>query len=118
MLRAGRGGHFTVEAWVDGTEVDFLIDTGASVVVLSPDDAETLGLWPESLDYSAVFETANGQARAAPVTLRELRIGEIELDDVQAAVMEVPMTTSLLGMSALSQLQSYRVDGDRMILSW
>ena len=118
VLRAGRNGHFTVEARVDGIDIDFLVDTGASLVILGPDDAERLGLWPNTLDYTVVFDTANGRARAAPVVLRELRIGPIELDDVRAAVMEAPIATPLLGMSALGRLPGYQVDGDRMILRW
>ena len=118
VLYAGPNGHFTVEAWVDGTEIEFLVDTGASTVVLSAEDASRLGMQPGALDFSVTFETANGIARAAPITLRELRIGSLELDDVNAAVMETPMAVSLLGMSALSRLDGYEVDGNRMILRW
>jgi aspartyl protease family protein len=97
VLYAGPNGHFMVEAWVDGTEIEFLVDTGATMVVLSADDASRLGMRRNSLDFTAAFETANGIARAAPVTLRELRIGSLELDDVNAAVMEAPIAVSLLG---------------------
>ena len=118
VLYAGPNGHFMVEAWVDGAEIEFLVDTGASTVLLSAEDASRLGMQPGSLDFTAAFETANGVARAAPIILRELRIGSLELDDVNAAVMETPMSVSLLGMSALSRLDGYEVDGDRMILRW
>ncbi len=105
-------------AWVDGTDIDFIVDTGASTVVLSPDDASRLGLHPSSLDYDAVFSTANGEIRAAMVTLSDLRIGPIELDDVKAAVIQSPMAMSLLGMTPLDRLCGYEVEGDRMILRW
>lgn len=118
VLQAAANGHFTVAASVDGAPVKFLIDTGASTVILSPADAERLGLHPSRLDYNAVFETANGKTRAALVTLGELRIGSLELDDVDAAVIQAPMAISLLGMSALDRLDSYEVEGDRMILRW
>jgi aspartyl protease family protein len=118
VLEASPNGHFTVAAWIDGAEIPFMIDTGASTVVLSPDDARQLGFYPSGLDYNAVFATANGEVRAALVTIRELRIGALELDDVDAAVIETPMSMSLLGMSALDRLAGYEVEGDRMILRW
>ena len=118
VLEAGAHGRFTVAAWVDGTDIDFVVDTGASAVVLSPDDASRLDLHPSNLDYDTVFSTANGEVRAAMVTLRELRIGPIELDDVKAAVFQSPMGMSLLGMTALGRLRGYEVQGDRMILRW
>ncbi len=118
VLKANRNGHFTATAWIDGEEIRFMIDTGASTVVLSPDDANRLGFYPSGLDYNAVFATANGEVRAALVTIRELRIGALELDDVEAAVIQAPMGMSLLGMSALDRLAGYEVEGDRMILRW
>lgn len=118
VLEAGANGRFTVAAWVDGTNIDFVVDTGATSVVLNPDDAGRLDLHPSDLDYDTVFSTANGEVRAAMVTLRELRIGPIELDDVKAAVFPSPMGMSLLGMTALDRLHSYEVQGNRMILRW
>lgn len=118
VLEAQRNGHFLLEARVDGRDVTFMVDTGASAVVLRPEDARRLGFYPGTLDYDVVFETANGRAHAAMVTLRELTIGELELADVPAAVVQQPMPISLLGMTALSRLDSYRVEGERMILRW
>ncbi len=118
VLEAGRNGHFTLEAEIDGTSIDFMVDTGATTVVLSPQDAARVGLDPDHLDFDAVFETGNGHTPVALVTLRELRIGDLELDDVRAAVIPKPMSMSLLGMSALERLDGYEVDGDRMILRW
>lgn len=118
VLRAGRNGHFMVEASVDGTPIDFMVDTGASTVVLSPQDASLVGLNPNTLHYNAVFETGNGRTPVALITLDELSIGPLDLYDVQAAVIPKPMSQSLLGMSALERLAGYEVDGDRMILRW
>jgi aspartyl protease family protein len=118
VVEAGSNGHFTVDAWIDGAEIPFMIDTGASTVVLSSDDASRLGFYPGDLDYNAVFATANGEVRAALVTIREIRIGALELDDVEAAVIQGPMGMSLLGMTALDRLAGYAVEGDRMILRW
>jgi len=118
VLRASRNGHFTVEAAVDGTPIDFMVDTGATTVVLSPADASRVGLNPATLDYNAVFETGNGHTRVALITIDELTIGGLDLYDVQAAVITKPMSMSLLGMSALDRLDGYEVDGNQMILRW
>ena len=118
VLTASDNGHFTLEASIDGTAIDFMVDTGATTVVLSPQDAARVGLSPDTLDYNAVFETGNGRTPVALVTLDRLTIGSLDLYDVPAAVITKPMSMSLLGMSALDQLAGYEVDGDQMILRW
>ncbi len=118
VLRASQNGHFTVEAAIDGTPIEFMVDTGATTVVLSPADAARVGLEPDSLTYNAVFETGNGHTSVALITLDRLTIGSLDLYDVPAAVITKPMSMSLLGMSALEQLDGYEVDGDQMILRW
>jgi len=118
VVRAGPRGHFLIEAVVNGEPVDFLIDTGASDVILDPDDAERLGFEPRALAFAQRYRTANGTVRAAPVTLRELRIGQQRLFEVRAAVNEAPIGVSLLGMSFLREFGGYRVAGDRLYLYW
>jgi aspartyl protease family protein len=115
-FRARDDGHFQVEAMVDGKRILFMVDTGASDVVLTRDDAERLGLQPESLDYSRVYETANGTGYGAPVRLGEIVVGPIRLTDVRASVNQAPMDRSLLGMSFLGRLGAYEVRGDRLTL--
>lgn len=118
VLRAGAHGHFTVDATVNGEPLRFLVDTGASSVYLTPEDAERLG-WPaHRLTFSERYDTAAGEVRAAPVTLRSLRVGQLELFDVPASVGEQSSGISLLGMSFLNRLESYQVRGDRLILTW
>jgi aspartyl protease family protein len=117
-IRAGAGGHFRLVAEVDGTPVHFLVDTGASGVVLSPEDAERIGLVLGDRDFTLTMRTAGGFVRAAPVSLREVRIGALSQRDVEAMVNAVPIGVSLLGLSFLSRLDGYRVEGDRLILSW
>ena len=118
VIRAGPHGHFVVAAEVDGTPLTFLIDTGASDIVLSQADARRLGLEPRTLDYSRSYQTANGVVRAAPVRLRELRLGQLQLYDLDASVNEGPLPVSLLGMSFLGRLQGYEVMDGRLILRW
>lgn len=118
VLRAGANGHFTVNAMVNGTSISFLIDTGASSIYLTPADAARLGWTPSRLTFSERYESAAGEVAAAPVTLRSLRIGQLELYDLPASVGEQPATMSLLGMTFLKQFDSYQVRGDRLILTW
>jgi aspartyl protease family protein len=118
VIRAGPHGHFMVDAEVDGTPLTFLIDTGASDIVLSQADARRLGLEPRTLDYSRSYQTANGVVRAAPVELRELRLGQLRLYELDASVNERPLPVSLLGMSFLGRLQGYEVTDGRLILRW
>ncbi len=115
-IRAGDR-HFHVDAEVNGRPVSFLVDTGASVVAIDPAVAERLGIDPDTLSYSSRIQTANGVARAAPVTLDTLRIGSIERRNVRAVVTDGPgIGTSLLGMSFLGTLGSFEFRGDRLIL--
>ncbi len=116
VFRAGADGHFRSEALVDGTPVRFLLDTGASDVVLSPADAARLGFDPATLSFTRRYETANGVVRGAPVRLGEVAIGPIRVGGVPASVNEAPMGSSLLGMSFLSRLRSYEVEGDSLTL--
>ena len=118
VIPAGRGGHFLVTAEVDGIEILFLVDTGASQVILTAEDAERLGYLPEDLEFSDRFETANGTIRGAPLVLPELRIGDLEIEDVRSSVILAPMSTSLLGMSFLSRLESFEVREEGLILHW
>jgi aspartyl protease family protein len=118
VVPPGPHGHFSLTARVDGVPVDFLIDTGASAVVLSPDDARRIGLLPGRLRFTRRVATANGIVRAAPVTLRELRIGQLALWGLEAFVIEAPMPVSLLGTSFLARLASWSVEGGRLHLYW
>ncbi|HEY9548531.1 MAG TPA: TIGR02281 family clan AA aspartic protease [Kiloniellaceae bacterium] len=115
-VRAGLAGHFVVTAAVNGAPVDFLIDTGASDIVLSPADAARLGYHPENLSFTRVYHTANGVGRGAPIRLDSLAVGPIGYADLPASVNEAPMGKSLLGMTFLRRLASYEVRGDVMIL--
>ncbi len=115
-IRAGDHGHFVVEAMVDGVNLRFLVDTGASDVVLSPDDAKRLGYKLDELTFSKLYNTANGVVRGAPVRLGRMAIGPIVIENVRASVNGAAMGRSLLGMSFLNRLSGYEVRDDRMIL--
>jgi aspartyl protease family protein len=115
---AGPNGQFLVEAQVNGVPVTFLVDSGASAVVLSPEDARRVGLHAGQLRFTLRFRTANGVVRAAPVTLRELRIGQLSLPRLEAVVNEAPIGVSLLGTSFLGRLRSWQVQGGKLHLDW
>ena len=117
-IRASAGGHFVVKADVDGADIRFMVDTGATEVVLTPKDAARIGFDLRARNFTRQFNTAGGVIRAAPVTLRRLRIGQLVLRDVEAWVNEAPLFVSLLGMSFLKRLDGYEVQGDKLILYW
>jgi|GEM_PF-1875863 len=118
VLRAGAHGQFTVDAEVNGETVRFLVDTGASKVVLTPKDARRVGYASSDLEYTERFQTANGEVTAAPIELRSIRIGALEMRDVEASVNGGPLGISLLGMTFLGRLERYEIEDDRLVLAW
>lgn len=115
-IRRSRGKHFYVEALVDGQPVRFLVDTGASDVVLSPADARRLRFDLSRLTFNKLYSTANGTGTGASVRLGEVRVGPIAVRDVRASVNGADMDHSLLGMSFLNRLSGYEVRRNSLIL--
>lgn len=113
-----RDGHFYLDVMIEGSEIPFLVDTGASGIFLNHEAADLIGIDMDELDYTIRTKTANGFGRAAPVTLGNVQVDEIYLEDVQAIVNDAPMSISLLGMSFLSRLESYEVRNGYLILRW
>ncbi len=111
-------GHFTVQGRVNGQVVLFLVDTGASGILLSPDDARRAGLDMAGMRFDRLAETANGVGRSANVTVAQLEIGDLHLQDIDMSVNQAPLSVSLLGMSFLNRLESFQVKGDRLYLKW
>ncbi|MBF0453458.1 MAG: TIGR02281 family clan AA aspartic protease [Magnetococcales bacterium] len=113
-----RNGHFHVEALVNGVSVRFLVDTGASDVVIAPHLAPSLGYHLRASDYTKVYHTANGKGRGAPVTLQTFQVGELTLENLPASVNGAPMRTSLLGMRFFNRLRSFQVEDELLTLHW
>jgi aspartyl protease family protein len=110
-------GHFRTEGRIDGRRLNFLIDTGASVIALTADDAASLGLHPGDSEYRIMLKTANGVVRAAPATLGMVEIGGIIVRDVTAVVMpDGALSENLLGMSFLSRLRHFAYSEGKMVL--
>jgi aspartyl protease family protein len=116
--QADPSGHFYVDAAVNGTSIRFLVDTGATFVALTRDDARAVGISDNDLDFSLTTSTANGQGHAAWTTLGTVRLEQMEVLEVRAMVMEQPMAVSLLGMSFLNKLQGYSIRDGVLTMEW
>lgn len=109
-------GLFYVTAKVNGKPLRFLVDTGASVVVLTAADARAAGISPAPAHYSANVETVGGSAQMAWTTLDHLVIAGRDVKDLRAAVVQSGLGVSLLGQNALSKLEAVRIEGDQLRL--
>jgi len=109
-------GHFWADAEVDGHPIHFLIDTGATAVALTAADARNLGIDPDGLTYSYTVMTANGPGRAARVKLGVVSVGNAQVSDVDAFVIDKGLQTSLLGMTYLGRLSKFEASQDAMVL--
>jgi aspartyl protease family protein len=116
-IARGRGGDFHVQTQVNGVPVYMVLDTGASAVVLTQDDAKAAGLPLDLLHYTVEIETANGHARAAEVSLKQVSVGFISESAVPALIAQPgQLKESLLGMSFLNRLESYEMRGDKVLM--
>jgi aspartyl protease family protein len=109
-------GHFWADGEVDGHSVRFLVDTGATAVALTPEDAAKLGVDPADLHYSYRVVTAGGQIRAASIRLASITVGGARLNDVEALVIEKGLDTSLLGMTYLGRLSRFEATRGALVL--
>lgn len=117
QLRADGLGHFNAPVEIDQTRLAMVVDTGASFVTLSFEDAAAVGLHPSPSDFTMSLNTANGVSRVAPVRLHSVRLGRIELRDVEARIAtRGALSQSLLGMSFLKKLGSFEIGGGQLIL--
>ncbi len=113
----GPDGHYYLTLALNGTDVRFIVDTGATEVVLSQADAGRVGIDMDALRYTGIARTANGTVRTARVRLDEVRLGEIVDRGVNAWVNEGALDTSLLGMAYLSRFDRIEIERNRLILT-
>jgi aspartyl protease family protein len=109
-------GHFWAEANVNGRHVRFLVDTGATAVALTVDDARRLGLQLSDLKFDRPVNTASGPTRAAQVDLDYVSVAGARVEHVPALVLESGLSTSLLGMSYLGRLSKFEATRQALIL--
>lgn len=115
-ITRGDNGHFSVAGEVDGRRMDFLVDTGASVVVLRERDAARLGIHPAAREYTVDVATANGKVHAAPVELNRVEVGPLTVRNVRALILpDEALSQNLLGMSFLSKVHWEHRNG-RLVL--
>ena len=117
VLPRGNDGHYHMTVAVNGTPIDFLVDTGATQVVLTQADAARIGLNPTELRYLGIANTANGQVRTAAVNLDEVQVGPYSDRNLRATVNGGEMDKSLLGMTYLGLYDSISITNDELILS-
>lgn len=116
-LDADRQGHFRTEGRIDGRHIDFMVDTGASLVALRESDAARAGIRPLPADYTATVSTANGKIKGAPTKLERVELGGITVYDVPALVLpDEALEVNLLGVTFLSRLKRYEYAKGRMVL--
>jgi aspartyl protease family protein len=116
-LKAGPQGHYIVSASINSTNIDVMVDTGATVVALSYEDAQKAGLRPNTLEFKFPVSTANGAVNAARVKLNRIEIDTVRVDNVDALVLpQGALNGTLLGMSFLSKLNSFKSEGGVLTL--
>ena len=116
-IRSRPDGHYWTRALVNKkSTVEFMVDTGASVVALTYKDAQKMGLRPETLDYRWEIRTAGGKTMGASVKIDSIQISQVRVKNVDAMVLRTDLEQSLLGMSFLRELYSYEFRGERMII--
>jgi len=113
----GRDGHYYLTLEVNDVPVIFVVDTGATDIVLSQRDARSVGLDPDDLAYLGTAQTANGIVRTAPVRLDRVTLGDIEDRNLRAVVNEGQIDASLLGMGYLGLFSRIEIADGRLILT-
>ena len=115
-IHSSADGHFHIEAKINNVPVSFLIDTGASDIALSKQDAQRIGIDTSNLQYTRTYLTANGATGGAIVKLNRIQIGNVTLENFPASVTQGELQNSLLGMSALRKLGGFSINGDTMVI--
>ena len=116
-LEPDKNGHFHAETEINGRRVTMLVDTGATIIALTAEDAMSFGIRPFPSDYKVPVSTANGTLNAAETKIPEVRVGNVLVRDVSAVVLpQGVLRQSLLGMSFLKKLGGFEFSGGRLLL--
>lgn len=115
-IRSNRLGQFEVQGTINGHHATFLADTGATLIALTHETAENMGLNPSSLNFNVRTKTANGVGKAAYVMLDRVEIGNISVKNVQATVLEPEkLHVNLLGMSFMNKLNRVEMRDGKLV---
>lgn len=110
-------GHFHLHSSIDGRHATMMVDTGASIVALTSEDAFAAGYRPAPGEYTRQISTANGTVQVAPILIREIRVGDITVRNVEAVIVPPGrLITSLLGMSFLRRLSGFDISHGQLTL--
>ncbi len=116
-IPADRVGQYSVDALIDGESVHMLVDTGATMVSISANLASRLGVYPDSHRPKWIMHTANGDSTASPVTLKNISLGSIYMNDVEALIVDASAgEVNLLGESFLKRLTSVEQRNGMLVL--
>jgi aspartyl protease family protein len=116
VLPRGEDGHFYADVTIDGATSRMLVDTGATVIALTGEDADAMGIYWDETAVRPVARGANGMVYGVPVTLEAVELGPIEARGVEAVVVPQGLGISLLGQSFLSRIEKVEMDQQRMVL--
>lgn len=116
-LQADVQGHFNGDFKINGRTIDGMVDTGASMVAINVSTARRLGLSLAASDFRHQINTANGSIKGAVARLESVQIGKIHVSDVDAMVLEDrALSGTLVGMTFLNRLSSFRVEGGALVM--
>jgi aspartyl protease family protein len=117
VINLSQDGHFYLNVKINGVPVRFMIDTGASDIVLSLEEAKRVGIDVKKLRFDKTYQTANGKSFGSMVVLDEITVADVIFRKVSASVNSAEMGTSLLGMRFLRQFRKYEFYQDKLVLT-
>ncbi len=117
VINLSSEGHFFIDVTINGISMRFMIDTGASDIVIDKNQAQKLGINIQDLVFNKRYETANGRSYGASVVLQEVQVGNAKFHNIAASVNSAELGTPLLGMSFLRQFKKYEFYQERLVLT-
>ncbi len=117
VINLSSDGHFYVDTKINQVPIRFMIDTGASDIVIDKIQAQKIGINPQDLIFNKRYQTANGASFGASIVLHEIQLGEVIFTDINASVNSAELGTPLLGMSFLRQFKKYEFYQDQLVLT-
>ncbi len=118
IINLSQDGHFYVDTKINGKALRFMIDTGASDIVINPDEAKKIGIDLDNLRFDRHYQTANGTVYGASISIQEIEISGVKFNNIPASINGADMGTSLLGMRFLRQFKKYEFYQDKLILTF